>query len=190
MVAQVNWTGISTEIQWLVDFGTRYSFADNHFTVVGELADRFVCYGFTPVLYSYEYNGSILYSSKEGVFYYDDKSVAFKKDSVLSTLFGGEKYLSGKMINDKTGNKLWGFSKNEIIYVEPGKLSDEPEVNVIAISSEMRKSKSGFENILHIDDNSYLIGTTHGYLIIDTNKLEQNSYLLLDLYYRGAQLSL
>ncbi len=124
----------------------------------------------------FKYNGSILYSSKEGVFYYDDKSVAFKKDSVLSTLFGGEKYLSGKMINDKTGNKLWGFSKNEIIYVEPGKLSDEPEVNVIAISSEMRKSKSGFENILHIDDNSYLIGTTHGYLIIDTNKLEQNSY--------------
>ena len=62
MVAQVNWTGISAEIQWLVDFGTRFSFASNHFTVVGALADRFIGYGFTPVLYSYEYNGTTLWN--------------------------------------------------------------------------------------------------------------------------------
>ncbi len=124
----------------------------------------------------FNYNDSILYSYKEGIFYYDNKSLEFKKDSLLSTLFGGEKYLSGKMINDKTGNKLWGFTKNEIIYVEPGKLSNEPEVNVIPISSEIRKSKSGYENILRLDASKYLIGTTDGYIIIDINKIEQNTH--------------
>jgi len=62
MVSQVNWEGISSNIQWLVDFGTRYSLAGNHFIVAGALADRFVGYGLAPVLYSYQYNGTTLWN--------------------------------------------------------------------------------------------------------------------------------
>lgn len=124
----------------------------------------------------FSYNDSILYSYKEGVFYFDDKSYTFAKDSVLSSLFGGEKYLSGKMIFDKEGNRLWGFNKDGIIYVEPGKLSGSPEVNMIPISSQMRKTKAGYENILRIDNSNYLIGTTEGYIVINIDKLRSNSY--------------
>ncbi|MBC3847394.1 LuxR family transcriptional regulator [Winogradskyella echinorum] len=115
------------------------------------------------------YNDEILYSSREGVFKFKNNS--FKKDTVLSKLLSGDKYVSGKLIYDKKGDKLWGFSNNEIIYVEPGKLSSKPKVNVIAISSEVRKSKPAFENILLLRDNNYLIGTTEGYLIMDLNKI-------------------
>jgi hypothetical protein len=62
MVAQVNWAGISAYIQWLVDFGTRYSFAANHLTVAGALADAFVSYGLTPVMYSYQCDGTTLWN--------------------------------------------------------------------------------------------------------------------------------
>ena len=121
------------------------------------------------------YDGSILYSYKDGVYYYNKETVAFEKDSLLSNVLAGEKYLSGKLIDDKEGNILWGFTKDEIIYIEPGKLSNELEVNMISIPSEERKNKPGYENLLNIGDGNYLIGTTDGYLVIDLNKLQQNS---------------
>lgn len=117
------------------------------------------------------YNNTVLYSSKEGVFAYSAENKTFKKDSVLSELLSGEKYVSGKLISDASGNKLWGFSNDEIIYIEPGKLSSEPLVNIVAISKAMRKNKSAYENILELGNDNYLIGTTDGYLIMDLNKL-------------------
>lgn len=119
------------------------------------------------------YNNSILYSSKEGVFKYDVKNQIFNRDTLLSELFSGENYESGKLFNDIEGNKLWGFSKNELVYVQPGKLSNEPKINIISISSEIRKTKSAFENILCLNNDKYLIGTTEGYLVMDINKLRQ-----------------
>jgi DNA-binding CsgD family transcriptional regulator/ligand-binding sensor domain-containing protein len=124
----------------------------------------------------FKYNNAVFYCFKGGVFYYDDKSTTFKKDSILSSLIRGGKYLSGKIISDQKGGKLWAFTQNEIIYLEPGKLTDKPEVNIIGISDEVRKSKSGYENILHLNDNKYLIGTTDGYLIIDVDKLDVSTH--------------
>ncbi len=135
------------------------------------------------------YNNSILYTYKAGVFHYDKVNEGFEKDSLLSSLFSGDKYLSGKLINDEEGNNLWGFTRDEIVYIEPGKLSNEPEVNIISIPNEVRKNKPGYENLLFIGDGNYLIGTTDGYLIIDLNKLEKNSdqIYLNEVSYRSRQ---
>jgi hypothetical protein len=62
MVAQVNWTDVSTRIQWLVDMGTRYSYASNHFAVADSLAGVFVSYGLAPVLRSFEYGGATMWN--------------------------------------------------------------------------------------------------------------------------------
>jgi len=136
----------------------------------------------------FRYNESIMFCYKDGVFDFDNESLTFKKDSLLSVLFSGDKYVSGKVINDKEGNRLWGFNNHEIVYIEPGKLTNEPLVNTIAIPSEMRKSKNGYENILRIDDSHYLVGATDGYLIINLNKLKRNSYqiYLNSVSYSGA----
>jgi aminopeptidase YwaD len=56
MVAEVAWSGVSAKIQWLVDFGTRYSFASNHYTVASAIGDVFTGYGLTPVLRPFVYN--------------------------------------------------------------------------------------------------------------------------------------
>ncbi|RCW94014.1 helix-turn-helix and ligand-binding sensor domain-containing protein [Winogradskyella arenosi] len=120
-----------------------------------------------------KYNNDILYSNRLGVYKYKASADAFQKDSVLSALFTGDKYISGKLFNDVVGNKLWGYSKSELVFVEPGKLSSEPEINVIALSSEVRKSKSGYENILYLGPKNYLIGTTDGFLKIDLDKVKE-----------------
>ena len=122
-----------------------------------------------------KYNNDIYYSNKQGFFVYDAEREEFTENTLLSDLLGGDEYVSGRLFNDSQNNKLWGFSKSGMVYMEPGKLSNEPTVNTIPISSEVRKTKSGFENILNLGSNIYLIGTTEGYLTIDLNKVNGHS---------------
>ncbi|WP_422106016.1 triple tyrosine motif-containing protein [Winogradskyella sp.] len=122
-----------------------------------------------------KYKDKILYSNKHGVYTYNESQNSFERDSTLSALTKDYNYLSGKLVFDDYNNRLWLFSKNDIAYVEPGTLSDEPKINKISIPHELRNSKVGYENILCLANNTYLIGTTDGYLIIDLNKLQQGS---------------
>jgi len=62
MVAQVNWTDVSVRIQWLVDFGTRYSYAANHYAVAESIGSVFAGYGLTPVLSSFQYNSTTMWN--------------------------------------------------------------------------------------------------------------------------------
>ncbi|NRD23337.1 LuxR family transcriptional regulator [Winogradskyella litoriviva] len=124
------------------------------------------------------FNDSIFYSFKGGIFRFNSISDTFKKDSLLSDLFSEQKYISGKLINDEKQNNLWGFTKNEIIYIEPGKLGKELQLNIIEIPNTIRKTKSGFENVLHLEKDTYLIGNTEGYLVIHTNKFNKDAHQL------------
>jgi aminopeptidase YwaD len=62
MVAEVDWTGVSDKIQWLVDFGTRYSLASNHYTVADAIGDVFSNYGLVPVFRSFQYNEATMWN--------------------------------------------------------------------------------------------------------------------------------
>jgi hypothetical protein len=62
MVAQVEWTGVYNKIQWLVDFGTRYSYAANHYEVAESIGTVFADYGLQPILSSFEYNYTTMWN--------------------------------------------------------------------------------------------------------------------------------
>jgi aminopeptidase YwaD len=62
MVAEVAWTGVSAKIQWLADFGTRYSYATNHYTVADAIGDVLTSYGLNVVLRSFVYNTRTLWN--------------------------------------------------------------------------------------------------------------------------------
>lgn len=62
MVSQVNWAGISSKIQWAVDFGTRYSYASNHSDVADSIGAVFASYGLTPVKQSFRAGGPTMYN--------------------------------------------------------------------------------------------------------------------------------
>ena len=122
-----------------------------------------------------KYNNKILYCNKYGVYSFDESSSEFVKDEALSELTKGFNYLSGKLVLDNCNNRLWLFSKNDIAYVEPGTLSNVPKINKISIPHELRNSKVGYENILCLSEDNYLIGTTDGYLRVNLNKFIQQS---------------
>ena len=112
-----------------------------------------------------KYNNKVLYGSDEGVFYYDSLFDDFKKDSILSNLFNKTGYISGKLIN--ADNKLFAFTNDNISYVQKEKLSAKYELFSIPIPNRIRETKDGYENILSIEDNKYLIGTKSGYIVTD-----------------------
>jgi ligand-binding sensor domain-containing protein/DNA-binding CsgD family transcriptional regulator len=123
-----------------------------------------------------KYNGKVLYGTNQGVFSYDTSSSRFIKDSVLSNLYHSKGYTSGKLVS--TNTKLFAFTNHNIKYAQRGTLSSKYELLSIPIPSSVRETKDGYENILHIGDDKYLIGTTGGYIISDLNTRNQIEHLI------------
>ena len=124
---------------------------------------------FSKGLYSslFNYNDNVYYVYSEGYYKYDFNKEEFIKDSLLSQTFKPSNYTSGKLIHEANSNTLWGFTNTDIIQVEPGKLSNKPQIRKIALPKSLRLGVTSYENIINIKDSKYLLGTTSGYLIID-----------------------
>lgn len=122
-----------------------------------------------------KYQKDILYCNKNGVYSYNQQKSEFTRNDDLSELIEGENYFSGKLVYEKSNDRLWLFNKNSILYLEPGTLSEKPKVNNVPISHELRNSKVGYENILNIGGDEYLIGANDGYLVVNLNKLNLDS---------------
>ena len=123
-----------------------------------------------------KYNNDIIYAYKEGVFKYNKINNKFEKDTVLSKIFDKEDYTSGKLIADKKTNTLWGFSKTDLSYISPGKLTNIPKINKVSFPYPLRKSIDGFECISSLEANKFLLGSSTGYIIIDLDKIKNMSY--------------
>lgn len=121
----------------------------------------------------FTFNKSLFYASRNGIYRYSSEKKSFQFDKSFSSLISKDKFLTGKIIPDVTSNKLWSFSTNEIRFLSPGKLSNEPELNIISLKGSLHKSATGYENIINLTDKKYLIGTTDGFLIIDLNKIRE-----------------
>lgn len=133
--------------------------------------------GFKSSLVSY--NNNLLYTSKDGVFKYDNKQQKFQKDSILTNnLFDNDEYVSGKLIANNDTNTLWGFTNKSVVYFSPGKLNNEPKADKISFPTSIRRDFAGYESIAHMYDKSFLLGSSRGYVILDLNKLESKSYAI------------
>jgi DNA-binding CsgD family transcriptional regulator len=123
-----------------------------------------------------KYNNDIIYAYKEGVFKYNKISDKFEKDTILSRIFNLDNYTSGKLIVDNNTNTLWGFSKTDLSFISPGKLTSTPKVNKVSFPYSLRKSITGYESISNLEDNRFLLGSSSGYIIIDLDKITNKSY--------------
>ncbi|WP_299064023.1 LuxR C-terminal-related transcriptional regulator [uncultured Polaribacter sp.] len=120
------------------------------------------------------YQDKILYSSKAGVFLYDKNKDVFKKDIIYSQLISEDDFISAKLAFNKSNNVLWSFSKESIKCLIPGKLTTKPIVKSLPISAFMPKATYGYENIIHLENEKYLIGTSNGYITVDLNKIDKD----------------
>ena len=123
-----------------------------------------------------KYNNEVLFTNRKGVFKYDALNKRFQKDSILSTIFNNEEYISGKLVLDNVNNVLWSFSTKNINYISSGELTSIPQIKKISLPFSLREGMTGYENIYHINGENYLIGTTRGYIIFNLKKSHDKDY--------------
>ena len=109
----------------------------------------------------------IFYAFKDGIYHYENSN--FIKDTLLSKVYSPENYSSGRLAKTKD-ERVWIFSKTDIIYISMSSVKDEYIIKRIPISAEARHQISGYENVSLIKPNTYLIGKSNGYLKIKTSK--------------------
>nr|WP_315155016.1 triple tyrosine motif-containing protein [uncultured Flavobacterium sp.] len=122
-----------------------------------------------------QFNGTIYYAYKEGVFKLNPLTKKFIKDPFLSTIFSKEEYTSGQMIVDNS-NRMWLFTKNYIHYLSLSKLSNQLKDNVIPIPASLTNSMLGYENCTQLSSAVFLIGTADGYYTLNLNDLSFKNY--------------
>lgn len=119
------------------------------------------------------YKGRLLYATKDGVFEYYENENRFVKNTSFSKLIDKENFISARMILDKKNNQLWLFSNNSLRFLTTDSFSGTPEISSIPISENLSKGASGYENILYLNKNRYLIGVNNGYLTVDSQRLKK-----------------
>jgi AraC family chitin signaling transcriptional activator len=118
-----------------------------------------------------KHKNDIFYASKKGVFKYDFQKNIFSLDAVYTALIPEDFFVSGKLISDNYSQKIWSFTNEGLRFLNPGKLSDKATLEIISIKRSLFKGPSGFENIIHLENEKYLVGTVDGYLIVDLSKI-------------------
>lgn len=120
----------------------------------------------------------VYYFSKDGFFKYDNSTNQFTKNQLISSLFQENNFTSAKMVVDRE-KYLWFFERNNLIRVEKGALSSEFIINKFPLSYDMRKTNTGFENISHVSENEFLIGTSNGFFVFDTSKVQSYAPIIM-----------
>ena len=122
-----------------------------------------------------KFNNQIYYASREGVFKLNSINKKFEKDSLLSSVFEKDEYVTGKMVVDQSNN-LWFFTKNYIHYFSSSKMTQDLKKNSLPIPSSLTNSMPGYENINQISDETFLIGTTDGYYVLKNKEIKFTNY--------------
>ncbi len=150
---------------------------DSQFTKVAEvIRDTSITQSKRSSLLKYEDN--ILYTNQQGVFSYDKKRKAFERHHTLNQIFDNNEDRTGAFVKDNAGG-LWSFSKEDIGYISQSQFSEELKITRIPIPRSLRKEKIWFENMMHIKDEEYLLGTANGYMILDLSRINFEEYSII-----------
>ena len=116
---------------------------------------------------------SIYYLSNDGFYQFNIESDLFEKNEKINKRIGNHNFLSGKIVNTNDKN-LWLFTKNFILKLEKNLFTNEFVDEEYVINQSLRRGLVGFENITSLDNNSYLLGSAKGYIVLN----EENDFSL------------
>ncbi|WP_299681284.1 two-component regulator propeller domain-containing protein [uncultured Dokdonia sp.] len=112
-------------------------------------------------------DNAVFYANKEGVFVYDSENQKFVINQKLSLIFNDDTFVTGKLIEDQ--NKLWAFTKDNLISISSDKLDGAYSIKKIPIPISLRNTVEGYESFVNIRENEYLLGTSNGYIVVNTS---------------------
>lgn len=126
-----------------------------------------------------KYHDDIVYATINGVFKYLPKEHIFKNNSLLTTnFFTANDSIVGILQSTNNAERLWGFTNDNIISLSTGLLSEKPLRTEVPIPKFFRRSMGvlGFESVVLLENELYLIGMSNGYVTLDLGKITQREY--------------
>lgn len=119
------------------------------------------------------FQNKIYLAYKKGIFEYNEENASFVRDTSLSNIYKDD-FISGKLVIQDS--EMWAFTQSSLVQITPSKLSNGFEVKKIPLDNIKRNSVIGYENILKIVKNQYLLCSSSGYIVINTAKLPQKEF--------------
>lgn len=119
----------------------------------------------------------IYYYSRAGLFRLKNFTEGFVPADDLNPSLLPENYTSGHLTAE--ADRLWFFTSRNFGFFQRGALSNEFQANVIPVPVELLNTRSGYENITSIGNDSLLIGTADGYLILALGTMPKHEHELL-----------
>lgn len=116
---------------------------------------------------------AIFYANKEGIFTYNVKDRNFIREERLSTIFNDDAFVTGKLVEDQ--DRLWAFTKESLISITRDKLDGKYIVEKTSMPFSLRNTVEGYESFVNIRKNEYLLGTSNGYIVVNTSKNENTT---------------
>jgi len=125
-----------------------------------------------------KYKNDFFYAHQEGVFFYNKENRAFDQNNAVNKVFEAKEGNVGRLLKDNKGG-LWSFTDEELGYISNSQFSDNLEITKVPIPYLLRKEMSGFENIMHLEEEKYLLGTTYGYMILDLSRVNSKEHTII-----------
>ena len=111
----------------------------------------------------FKFNDTIYFSTTEKLYQYHKEGDSFQEGGVLSAFIKDTELISGKIVNT-AGNKIWGFTQNSVFNIEPAPLGEGYLFKTVFLPNDIKNITRGYENITEINDESFLLGVSNGYL--------------------------
>ena len=129
----------------------------------------------------FRFQNKVKYASNEGVYDLDLDNRELAKDSMLTAFFYERNdRVKGRLTPEKTQDRLWGFASQNIILLSQDQFDGVPEVNEISIPRFFRQNMglTGYENISRAATESYIIGTSNGFALLDIQRPQEKDYAI------------
>jgi AraC family transcriptional regulator, chitin signaling transcriptional activator len=125
-----------------------------------------------------KFNGKLLYFDDSGLYEYIQQKKLFQKELSLNELvFDEDSYLSGNILADGNQN-LWAFTEDNMLLLSQDRIDNKLQVTRIALPLSQRENVVEFENLFHLGNRNYLLGTKNGYILFDLDKIKDRECII------------
>ena len=116
------------------------------------------------------FSNNLFYTSSEGVFQYDDSQQDFVGSVSFNNLLSKFSLRSTLMDVKGSDGLKWCFADESILIISNGSITKIPKPEIIPVSlANFKKVVSGFENLSMIATDQFLLGSSNGYFIFNSN---------------------